>query len=273
MREHTDENRLSTVCKEARCPNQGACFEKRTATFLILGDLCTRDCRFCAVKHGAPNAVRTDEPERVSSSAAALGLKHVVITSVTRDDLKDGGASHFAATIQAIRRHISGVTVEVLIPDFQGSEEALRAIINARPEVINHNIETVPRLYNSLRRGALYETSIELIRRTRRLSPETIIKSGIMVGLGETDEETLAVVRDLVEAGCHVLTIGQYLRPTPRHHPVHEYLPPEGFERLKERATKEGMPMVVAGPLVRSSYRAAETLAGMTQQKFRDNCF
>ncbi|MEW6111721.1 MAG: lipoyl synthase [Thermodesulfobacteriota bacterium] len=251
---------LATVCQEARCPNRGDCFHRRTATFLILGPRCTRNCRFCAVEHGTPAPVALDEPLRVASSVKALGLKFAVITSVTRDDLPDGGAKVFAETIEAIRRECPGTGIEVLVPDFQGSEDALRVVVGASPDVLNHNLETVPRLYPQLRQGASYERSLELLRRVRTWAPRMWTKSGIMVGVGETPDEILGLVRDLVSVGCQVLTIGQYLQPSMLHHPVERYLHPDEFEELKALAMAQGMAKVVAGPLVRSSYHAGETI-------------
>lgn len=247
---------LATVCREARCPNQGQCAENRTATFLILGDCCTRTCTFCAVRHGQPLPLCEDEPERVAESVAALGLRHAVITSVTRDDLLDGGAQVFASTIEAIRQVSPGTTVEVLIPDFRGERDALATVAAARPEVFNHNVETVPRLYRSVRPHAEYRRSLAVLRFARE-HPSMIVKSGIMVGVGESDDELRELFTDLANSGCQVLTIGQYLRPTSQHHPVHRYVAPEEFDRLKEEALAAGLEKVVAGPLVRSSYRAA----------------
>jgi len=255
---------LATVCQEARCPNRGDCFHRRTATFLILGPRCTRNCRFCAVEHGSPSPVAADEPLRVASSVKALGLKFTVITSVTRDDLPDGGASVFAETIEAIRRECPGTGIEVLVPDFQGSEDALRVVVEASPDVLNHNLETVPRLYPQVRQGASYERSLELLRRVRTWAPRMWTKSGIMVGVGETLDEILGLMRDLVRVECQVLTIGQYLQPSMLHHPVERYLHPDEFEELKALALAQGMAKVVAGPLVRSSYHAAETMNDLT---------
>jgi lipoic acid synthetase len=212
------------------------------------------------VEHGAPSPVAADEPLRVAASVKALGLKFAVITSVTRDDLGDGGASVFAETIEAIRRECPGTGIEVLVPDFQGSEDALRVVVAASPDVLNHNLETVPRLYPQLRQGASYERSLELLRRVNRWAPEMWTKSGIMVGVGETVDEILTLVRDLVGVGCQVLTIGQYLQPSILHHPVERYLHPDEFEELKALAMAQGMAKVVAGPLVRSSYHAGETI-------------
>jgi len=251
---------LATVCQEARCPNRGDCFHRRTATFLLLGPTCTRNCRFCAVEHGPPSHAPADEPLRVASSVKALGLQFAVITSVTRDDLPDGGAGVFAETIGAIRRHCPSAGVEALVPDFQGSEEALRVVVEAYPDVLSHNLETVPRLYPQLRQGASYERSLELLERAREWAPKMLTKSGIMVGVGETFDEVLALVSDLVRVGCHALTIGQYLQPTILHHPVEKYLHPDEFEELKSLAMARGMSKVVAGPLVRSSFHAGEIM-------------
>jgi lipoyl synthase len=256
---------LHTVCREAKCPNQGECSARGEATFLILGDTCTRNCSFCAVKHGTPAGVTPDEPQSVAASVNALSLKHAVVTSVTRDDLPDGGASSFAETIRAIRKLSPGTTVEVLIPDFQGSRKALEAVVAAEPDIVNHNLETVPRMYPSVRQGASYPRSVELLKRTRDLNAGIFTKSGIMVGLGETPDEVAQVVRDLVDAGCKALTMGQYLRPTPRHHPVHRFVPPEEFEDIKKKALELGMIEVAAGPLVRSSYKAGEVFAKLRE--------
>lgn len=255
------EHRLTTVCEEARCPNRGVCFAKPTATFMILGDRCTRACAFCAVAAGAPSAFGPpdpDEPERVAAAAAELGLRYVVITSVTRDDLPDGGAAQFAATIRAVRRRLPGIKVEVLTPDFTGDRDALAAVLDARPEVFNHNIETVPRLYPTVRPQAVYERSLQVLRAAKELSPETAIKSGLMVGLGEQRDEVLRVFADLRAAGCALLTVGQYLRPTKKNLPVVEYITPETFEELRQRACAMGFSFVAAGPLVRSSMNAEE---------------
>jgi lipoic acid synthetase len=251
---------LATVCKEARCPNRARCSEKGTATFLILGDTCTRNCAFCAVSHGVPLPVSADEPTRVAGAVLSLGLRHAVITSVTRDDLPDGGASVFADTVRAIRSAPCGATIEILIPDFQGSEAALQAVIDSGPDVINHNLETVPRLYPAVRQKASYERSLRLLERVRERAPQTITKSGMMVGLGENQEELMGVFHDLAQSGCSVLTIGQYLRPTPRHHPVQRFLHPAEFEALRDLASGAGIRKVVSGPLVRSSFNASEIL-------------
>lgn len=251
---------LATVCREARCPNQGECAAQRTATFLILGQVCTRNCGFCAVHHGKPLPVNPREPELVAEAVKNMQLKYAVITSVTRDDLRDGGASVFAATARAIHGLPEGVGVETLIPDFRGSREALEIVLAAAPETIAHNLETVPRLYASLRQGASYKRSLKLLNRVAQSSVDTVTKSGIMLGAGETRDEILQVIDDLVEAGCMVLTIGQYLQPTDRNHPVQRFVRPEEFAELKHQALAAGLPSVVAGPLVRSSYRAAEIM-------------
>jgi len=249
---------LHTVCEEANCPNIGECFNQKTATFLILGDICTRGCRFCNVKRGQVGAVDMEEPDRVALAARQMGLKHVVITSVTRDDLPDGGAGVFAMTIAAIRKHNPGSTIEVLIPDFQGSLDALSLVVRERPEVINHNLETVPRLYPWVRPGAGYGKSLELLRQVKEMDPAILTKSGLIVGLGEEFEEVVEVMRDLRESGCDILTIGQYLSPGRRHLPVHRFYHPEEFLKLKESGLDLGFMYVESGPLVRSSYHAAD---------------
>lgn len=259
---------LPTVCKEARCPNQGECFHQGTATFLILGNRCTRDCGFCAVEHGSPAEPSPHEAGLVADAVVSLKLKYVVVTSVTRDDLPDGGAGAFAATVEAIRESSPGTAVEVLIPDFKGSADALEQVLRARPDVVGHNLETVQRLYPVLRRAASYGRSVEILRRIREKAPEVIAKSGIMVGVGETRTEIRDLVRDLVAARCQALTIGQYLRPTRRHRPVDRFLPPEEFEELADLARGEGVPKVASGPLVRSSYRAREIFEELTAVAF-----
>jgi len=247
---------LHTVCEEAHCPNIGECFAQGTATFLILGDVCTRGCRFCAVAKGQPLALDREEPERVARAVARLGLRHAVITSVTRDDLPDGGASVFAEVIRKIHNYLPGCSVEVLIPDFQGSAEALRLVLAARPEVLNHNIETVPRLYPQVRPGAIYARSLELLRQAKDLAPAMRTKSGLMVGLGEDGDEVLATLRDLRTVGCDMVTIGQYLQPSSWHLPVARFYRPEEFVALREAALRLGFAHVESGPLVRSSYHA-----------------
>ena len=252
--------KLHTVCEEARCPNIYECYAHGTATFMLMGDTCTRGCRFCAVGKGRPEALDAAEPQRVAEAVARLGLRHAVITSVNRDDLEDGGAGHFAATIAAVRRRNPGTAVEVLIPDLQGDWESLDVILAADPDVLNHNTETVPRLYHRVRPGARYERSLELIRRaaTGRRRAAMRVKSGLMLGLGESVEEVLAVATDLRQRGCEVLTLGQYLQPTANHLPVERYVPPSEFAALKQAALALRFVHVESGPLVRSSYHAHE---------------
>jgi len=250
--------RLHTVCQEACCPNLGECFSRGTATFLILGDRCTRDCRFCAVGHGPPEPPDLGEPLRVADAVKAMGLQYVVVTSVTRDDLPDGGAKLFAETISAVREKSPGTQVEVLVPDFQGNMHALLTVVEARPDVLNHNIETVPRLYPSVRPAAAYKRSLELLRQVRHLNPSIPTKSGLMLGLGEALEEVRRTLQDLLGAGCSVLTLGQYLQPSKKHLPVARFLPPEEFEAWKEAALEMGFAGVASGPFVRSSYHARE---------------
>ncbi|MBI2914345.1 MAG: lipoyl synthase [Firmicutes bacterium] len=252
---------LHTVCENAKCPNAGDCFEAGTATFLILGDLCTRSCGFCSVESGKPGALDLEEPARVALAAQSLALQHVVVTSVTRDDLPDGGALQFARTIRSVREAVPGTTVEVLVPDFGGSLEALRAVADASPHILAHNVETVPRLYPRVRPGAGFERSLELLCRARRLSSSSLTKSGLMVGLGETREELSEVFRALREAGCDLLTVGQYLRPSPFHLGVERYLRPEEFADIKEEALELGFRHVEAAPFVRSSYHAGDALS------------
>ena len=251
---------LHTVCESAACPNVGECWNHRTATFMILGNVCTRRCGFCNVQKGVPLEVDLDEPRRVAEACATLGLRYAVVTSVNRDDRPDGGAALFATTIRAIRERLPGCKVEVLIPDFQGSQEALALVLDAAPDVLNHNIETVPRLYRQVRFGARYARSIELLRRASEMCPAIPTKSGLMLGLGESSEEVLAVLRDLRAAGVRVVTIGQYLRPTPAHLPVLRYVPPEEFLMLRDAGLALGFSHVESGPLVRSSYHAAQAL-------------
>ncbi|MBI3629628.1 MAG: lipoyl synthase [Candidatus Rokubacteria bacterium] len=256
---------LHTVCEEAHCPNIGECWEDGTATFMILGDVCTRNCGYCAIAHGKPAWEDREEPERVGRSVATLALDHVVITSVDRDDLADGGAAHFAATIRAIRRERPGCQVEVLIPDFQGSAGALQTVIDARPDILNHNTETVPRLYKVARPGGRYRRTIELFRRARATDAGLLTKSGIIVGLGEERDELVATMRDLREVDVRILTLGQYLRPSPQHLPVARYYHPDEFGELAEIGRGLGFAHVEAGPLVRSSYHAkrqVQALAG-----------
>ena len=249
---------LHTVCEEAGCPNCGECFARRTATFLILGSLCTRNCRFCAVAKGSPLPPDPDEPEKLAEAVMRLGLKHAVITSVTRDDLPDGGADHFARVIQAIRAAQPGnpPAIEVLIPDLQGNWAALHKIVAARPEILNHNIETVPRLYPSVRPKASYQRSLSLLAAAKKECPDLLTKSGLMVGLGESPAEVTGVMQDLRSAACDLLTIGQYLAPSRQHHPVVAYIHPDQFAVYRQIAENMGFRHVAAGPLVRSSYHA-----------------
>jgi len=247
---------LHSVCEEAHCPNVGECWEDLTATFMILGDVCTRNCGYCAVTHGRPVWEDREEPERVGRAIRELGLEHAVITSVNRDDLADGGALHFAATVRAVRRHAPRCRVEVLIPDFQGNPESLQTVIEAGPDVLNHNTETVPRLYKVARHGGRYERTLDLFRRARRSAPMLVTKSGIILGLGEERHELLATMGDLRDADVNVLTLGQYLRPSPKHLPIARYYRPEEFSELAEIGRAMGFAHVEAGPLVRSSYHA-----------------
>ena len=249
--------RLHTVCESAACPNVGECWNQRTATFMILGNVCTRRCGFCAVQKGAPLPVDYDEPHRVAEAVAAMGLKFAVITSVNRDDREDGGAELFALVIRAIRNRVPECGVEVLIPDFQGSHAAVEAVMEAAPDVLNHNTETVPRLYRQVRLGARYERSLDVLAYAKSLAPETPTKSGLMLGLGERNDEVLEVMRDLRAHRVEVLTLGQYLRPSPKHLPIVRYVPPEEFDELRRAGYEMGFAHVEAGPLVRSSYHAA----------------
>lgn len=256
LRRLIDERKLHTVCEEARCPNMGECWNSGTATFMILGDTCTRSCGFCAIKTGRAYTVDRDEPKRVGEAVALMNLRHAVITSVNRDELYDGGASIFAETITEIRRRLPACRIEVLIPDFQGSEEALNIVLDAQPDILNHNTETVPSLYKTVRPQAHYHRSLELLERAKARGFTT--KSGIMVGLGETNEEVLETMSDLNAVNCDILTIGQYLRPTQEHLPVLRYVHPDEFALFKEKGLAMGFRYVESGPLVRSSYHAAQ---------------
>ena len=258
IRSLVDGSRLHTVCQEAKCPNIWECFSSHTATFLILGDRCTRNCRFCAVRHDPVQPPDPDEPMRVADTAVRMALKYVVVTSVTRDDLADGGAGHFAATIGQIRNRLPQAQIEVLIPDLQGSAEALKTILQAAPDVLNHNMETVPRLYAAVRPGADYQRSMELLRRAGRWQPRIPTKSGLMLGLGETSEEICDVLEDLRGVDCRFLTLGQYLQPSRDHLPVERFVPPQEFDRWKQTALEMGFAEVASGPFVRSSYHAKE---------------
>jgi lipoic acid synthetase len=265
VRSLIEDGRLHTVCQEAACPNQFECFSNHTATFLIMGDRCTRNCRFCNVEPGAaPAPLDTDEPARVAEAVEQLGLHYVVITSVTRDDLPDGGAGHFAATIREVRKRRPDSMIEVLIPDFMGDAEALRTVLDASPDVLNHNIETVPRLYPQVRPQAVYGRSLALLKAVSRYRPAIPPKSGLMVGLGESHKEIRQTLTDLHQSGCRLLTIGQYLQPTLNHLPVQRYVTPEEFEQLGDMARGMGFEAVASGPFVRSSYHAREMYCRQT---------
>jgi len=249
---------LHTVCEEARCPNIGECFSHHTATFMLMGDVCTRGCRYCAVGKGRPLPLDTDEPERLGEAVEKLGLQHVVLTSVDRDDLPDGGAGHFARSVEAIKRRLPKVRVEVLIPDFRGRRASLDRVLASPIDILNHNTETVPRLYRRMRGGGRYEWTMDLLRWAKVSRPALATKSGLMLGLGEERDELIGVFGDLRAVGCDVLTLGQYLRPTRDHAPVSRFVPPTEFDELKGLALDIGFRYVEAGPLVRSSYRAWE---------------
>jgi lipoic acid synthetase len=251
---------LHTVCESAACPNVGECWNRRTATFMILGNVCTRRCGFCAVQKGAPMPVDYDEPRRVADACEALGLRYAVITSVNRDDRKDGGAELFALTIEAIRTRIAGCKVEVLVPDFQGSRAAMEIVMNAHPDVLNHNTETVPRLYRQVRLGAQYKRSLAMLAYAKQLRPFIPTKSGLMLGLGETKDEVLQVMRDLRAHEVDILTLGQYLRPSQKHLPIIRYIPQDEFNELKRSGYEMGFRHVESGPLVRSSYHASDAV-------------
>lgn len=262
--------KLHTVCESAACPNVGECWNRRTATFMILGNVCTRRCGFCAVQKGPPLEVDYDEPRRVAEACETLGLRYAVITSVNRDDRKDGGAELFAQVIEAIRRRIPSCKVEVLVPDFQGSHAAMEIVMNAHPDVLNHNTETVPRLYRMVRLGARYERSLDMLRYAKALRPQVPTKSGLMLGLGETQDEVTQVMRDLNEHRVDILTLGQYLRPSPKHLPIIRYIPQSEFDEHKRIGLAMGFAHVEAGPLVRSSYHAdgaEESALASTQRR------
>ncbi|MDT8444382.1 MAG: lipoyl synthase [Desulfuromonadales bacterium] len=256
------EQGLHSVCRSATCPNQGECWEQGTATFMILGNHCTRDCRFCNVAHETPLAIDQQEADKVARAIAELGLRHAVITSVTRDDLADGGAGQFAAVTRAIRSRSPECRVELLIPDLQGNHEALKNILLAGPEVLGHNLETVPRLYPVARAGAGYHRSLKLLAAAKEIAPDIPTKSGLMLGMSETLAEVLAVMKDLHLAGCSMLTLGQYLQPTRNHLPVTRYIDPDEFSQLRQKGLQLGFTQIEAGPLVRSSYHAAEQFNG-----------
>ncbi|MGE3770865.1 MAG: lipoyl synthase [Bdellovibrionales bacterium] len=255
--------KLVTVCQEAACPNIGECWQQKHATFMIMGETCTRGCQFCNVATGKPDALDQYEPGRVGKAVAELGLKHVVVTSVDRDDLDDGGAEHFAQTIRAIRHQNPGTTVEILTPDFKGKAGALPVVVGAKPDVFNHNLETVPRLYPSVRPGARYFTSLRLLQEIKEIDPTIFTKSGLMVGLGETREEIMQVMDDLRAADVDFLTIGQYLQPTPKHHRVESYVTPEEFAAYADVARAKGFLLVSASPLTRSSYHAGDDFSAL----------
>jgi len=260
LKQLVEDLQLHTVCESAACPNIGDCWNRRTATFMILGNVCTRRCGFCAVQKGGPLPVDYDEPRRVAEACAALGLKFAVITSVNRDDRKDGGAELFAMTIRAIRQRIQACGVEVLVPDFQGSHAAMDLVLEASPDILNHNTETVPRLYRQVRLGARYERSLDMLAYVKTGAPNTPTKSGLMLGLGETLDEVASVMRDLRTANVDILTLGQYLRPSAKHLPIIRYVPLEEFAELKRLGYEMGFRHVESGPLVRSSYHAADAV-------------
>jgi len=248
---------LHTVCEEALCPNVGECFKSRTATFLLMGDVCTRNCNFCAVRHGNPLPLDPDEPRHIAEACKALGLKYVVLTCVTRDDLADGGASHMALVVREVKKLNPGAKVELLTSDLGGSRDALKNLFEAPLDVLAHNVETVPSLYPAVRPQANYERSLAVIEMAKAIAPKVLTKSGIMVGLGETYEEVIEVMSDLISVGCDILTIGQYLQPSPSHLPVKEFVPPKQYQMYEQKGLELGFKYVVAGPLVRSSYRAS----------------
>lgn len=255
-----EELSLNTVCHAANCPNRLECYSKKTATFMILGKECTRGCRFCNVTNNPVEKVDPNEPKNVAEATKKLGLQHVVVTSVTRDDLPDGGAQHFADVINAIKSEDKNIIVEVLIPDLQGDEDALKIVMDAEPDVLNHNVETVPRLYEDVRPEAIYQRSLDVLANAKKLNPNIPTKTGIMLGLGETYEEVIEVLKDLRAVDCDFLTIGQYLQPSTAHYPLQEYITPEMFDKYKEDAMELGFKFVASSPLVRSSYKAAEML-------------
>ena len=261
------DQRLHTICEEAHCPNIGECWEQLTATFLILGDICTRNCGFCAVTHGKPTGLDLAEPDRVAQAIQRLGLEHAVITSVNRDDQVDGGSAIFAAVIRRIRELSPGCGVELLIPDFRGNEAALRTVVEAAPDILNHNMETVPRLYREVRPGSRYEQSLELFAKARRMAPDLVTKSGIILGFGEERQELLQTMLDLRRVDCDILTMGQYLRPSQQHLPIIRYYTPEEFRELKAIGEGMGFKYVEAGPLVRSSYHARGQIEEVNEKR------
>ncbi len=264
--------KLNTVCQSANCPNLGECFQRQTATFMVLGKICTHRCPYCDVPFGRPETIDPDEPEKIAIAVRELKLKHVVVTSVCRDDLPDGGAEHFRRVIDAVHRDCPGTTVEVLIPDFKGNVMALNRVLDSMPEVLNHNVETVPELYKQVRPQGVYQNSLAVLRRSREFAEAKgigypVVKTGVMLGLGETDEQVYSLFADLLEHGCEVLTLGQYLRPSPAHLPVVRYLKPSEFDAYRQRALEMGFAYVAASSLVRSSYRAETALAEVLKQK------
>ncbi len=258
---------LKTICHNAHCPNLGTCFSRGTATFLILGEVCTRNCTFCAVKKGTPQPLDLSEPEHLLEAVEKLALQYVVITSVTRDDLADGGASYFTWTIKLLHQQVNGLRVEVLVPDFGGSSEALQTVVDAHPDVLNHNVETVPRLYPEVRPMADYERSVRILSEVKRVNPGIVTKSGLMLGLGETEEEVIEVMHDLREADCDLLTIGQYLRPSAGHHPAVRFIPPPEFAEYARLGKSLGFIEVASAPLVRSSFEAAAMYARLKENQ------
>jgi len=258
-------HKLNTVCQDALCPNIAECWNKKSATFMILGDTCTRSCGFCAINTGKPNELDLDEPRRVVLGAKELGLRYIVVTSVNRDELEDGGASIFAETIRLLHQEIPGCLVEVLIPDFQGADHALKIVVDQKPDILNHNTETVPRLYNVVRPQAKYQRSLELLKKAKELG--MITKSGLMLGIGETKDEVIKVIEDLVKIKLDILTLGQYLQPTKNHLPVDRFVIPDEFKELKQIGEKLGIPHVESGPLVRSSYHAGDVHADLRKVK------
>ncbi|MFX0549851.1 lipoyl synthase [Hathewaya histolytica] len=251
---------LNTVCQEANCPNRMECYNRRTATFMILGSVCTRNCRFCNVTPGTPQCVDPEEPKHLAEAVKELGLKHAVVTSVTRDDLPDGGASHFAKVIKEIRKLTPNTTVEVLIPDLKGNWEALKTIVDAKPEILNHNVETVPNLYKTVRPQAIYNRSLELLKKVKEIDNKILTKSGFMLGLGETEEQIIDLLKDLRNIDCDIVTIGQYLRPSKEHLEVIEYVHPDTFDRYRDIGMDMGFKYIASSPLVRSSYNASKVL-------------
>jgi lipoic acid synthetase len=271
VKEILSELGLNTVCQSAKCPNIGECFGDGTATFMIMGRICTRDCRFCAVEGGDPNPLELDEPFRVAQAAKVLGLTHVVVTSVTRDDLPDGGAEHFSKTTTAIRESLPDSKVEVLVPDFKGNHDAVREVVKSHPTVFSHNMETVPRLYPRIRPGADYCRSLNVLGFAKDFDSDIVTKSGLMLGLGETREEVLRSMKDLRNVGCDVLTMGQYISPSDRHFPEERFLHPEEFKEIESTGKEMGFPEVASGPFVRSSYHAGRLLERILPQQEKDN--